>query len=55
MAIEKQPHRRIGIAVAVALGLVTAAVATIAAIANSRTANLSDLDFSEGWDEILGI
>ena len=55
MIVEKQSHRRIGLAVFLAVGLMTALAATIAVAARGRATALNGLDFSDNWEDVLGI
>ena len=53
--MKQNSTHHFGLALAVVLGLVTAVAATIAVAAKSKTSGLDTLDFSDNWDEVLGI
>jgi hypothetical protein len=45
----------INIAIALAVGLMTAIAATIAVVTSQKRSDLKALDFSDNWDDVLGI
>ena len=46
---------KINVAIALALGLMTAIAATIAVVTSQKRSDLKALDFSDNWDDVLGI
>jgi hypothetical protein len=53
--MENTSMQRLGVAMALAIGLVTAIAATIAVAAKRKSAEFQVLDPSDNWDEVLGI